>query len=147
MQNKVRQLIIFIGGFFLFCLDRLLKNLSLHSLTNSHLIGKIFGWYPFKNTGIAFSIPIPSFLSIALSVPILFLLFFLIIINYKKNNSILFFGLSLLFFGSLSNFIDRIFYKATIDYWLVGTGVINLADILIVTGISFIFLRKHFFHK
>ncbi len=147
MQNKVRHLIIFIGGFFLFSLDRLFKFFSLNIFTENHLIGQVFGWYPFKNTGIAFSIPIPSFLSIFLSVPILLLILFLIYNNYQTNRHHFFLGLTLLFFGSLSNFIDRIIYKATIDYCLIGTGVINLADILIVVGISFIFLRKHFFHK
>lgn len=143
MQTKVRQLIIFIGGFFLFCTDQFLKFLSQNIFSQNHLLYKVLGWNPFLNTGIAFSLPVSTKITIALSVPILFLIAYFLFLDYKKEKIRVFFGLTLLFFGALSNLLDRIFYDATRDYWLLGTGVINLADIMIVLGFYLLFTRKH----
>ena len=42
--------------------------------------------------------------------------------------------------GALSNLIDRIVYGHTVDYVLIFTGVINLADVMIVGGFVVYFL-------
>lgn len=145
MHNKDRQLIIFIGGFFLFCTDQFLKFLSQNVFIHNYPLFKVFGWYPFLNTGIAFSLPVSTNIAIALSVPILFLISYFLYLDYKKEKTRVFFGLTLLFFGALSNLLDRIIYDATRDYWLLGTGVINLADMMIVLGIYLLFSRKHIY--
>ena len=44
-------------------------------------------------------------------------------------------SLILIISGALSNFIDRILFGATIDYIRIFTGVINLADVMIVVGL------------
>ena len=146
MQTKVRQLIIFIGGFFLFCLDQTIKFLSLHTFTNNHLILKILGWNPFQNNGIAFSLPLSSAITILFTVPIIVIIaYFLTKYFFYPTKLNFFIGLTLIFWGALSNLVDRIFYQATIDYFLIGTGVINIADILIVTGFVFYILPPKFF--
>lgn len=145
MQIKAHQLIIFIGGFFLFCTDQFLKFLSQNVFTHNYLLFKVIGWNPFLNTGIAFSLPVSTNIAIALSIPILFLILYFLYLDYKKEKTRAFFGLTLLFFGALSNLLDRIIYDATRDYWLLGTGVINLADIMIVLGIYLLFSRKHIY--
>ncbi len=144
MLPKDRQLIFF-GGLFLFCLDRILKYLSLYFFRDNYLIIKIFGWTPFKNTGIAFGLPIPNYITIFLSIPILIAIVYFLFSDYNQNKNKIFLGLTTLFFGALSNLVDRIIYSATIDYWLLGTGIINLADILIIFGIYSLFVHRRFF--
>ena len=51
-------------------------------------------------------------------------------------------SLILIISGALSNFIDRILIGATIDYIRIFTGVINLADVMIVVGASLLFVTK-----
>lgn len=147
MQQKDHQLILFFGGLFLFCLDRCLKFLSLYIYTDKHLILKIFGWNPFRNTGIAFSFPVPVYVTIILSVPILAAIIYFLFSDFIQNKNKIFLGLTFLFFGSLSNLIDRLIYGATIDYWLFGTGIINLADLLIAFGIYSLFIHRRFLYK
>ncbi len=146
MNTKTRQLIIFIGGFFLFCLDRYIKFLSRLVFTSNHLFKNILGWHPFINHGVAFSLPLPNTLTIIFTVPILLIIILVLYYFYKHQTNIHFFiGLTLIFWGAFSNLLDRFTYQATIDYFLIGTGVINLADILIVTGFIFYLLPNKFF--
>jgi lipoprotein signal peptidase len=145
-QNKIRHLMVIAGGFFLFLADRFLKNLSLNFFTSPKLLLPIIGWQPYQNPGIAFNLPFPNTLTILLTLPILIILPIIIYHFYKKPNSLnLFTGLVAIFLGALSNFIDRLFFKATIDYWLFGTGLINLADLLIICGFIIILLPNKFF--
>lgn len=144
-MQKIRPSIIFIGGFFLFILDQIVKYLSLNIFINNHLWLNIFGWHPFKNYGIAFSLPLPNPLTIALTIPTL-LIILVLLQRFRKHpeHYRYFWGLCLIFWGSISNLFDRIFYKTTIDYFLIGTGVINIADILIIFGFIIIFSKQLF---
>ena len=42
---------------------------------------------------------------------------------------------SILLVGAISNLLDRIIYHQVIDYFLIGTAIINLGDVLIVGGL------------
>lgn len=146
MFRPTRQSTIFTGGFFLFLFDRLLKFLSENTFTNPKVFMKIFGWQPYHNPGIAFNLPLPNWLSITLTVPILLIIIFFLIKFYKNQSALhIFVGLSVIFWGALSNMIDRIFFHSTLDYWLLGTGLINLADLLIISGFVIILLPNKFF--
>lgn len=148
MSKLTRQSIVFAGGFFLFLNDRLLKFLSENIFTNQKIFLKIFGWHPYRNTGIAFNLPLPNWLSVSLTIPILLIIIFLLAKFYKNQNSLyLFVGLNAIFWGALSNLIDRLFFQSTIDYWLLGTGLINLADLLIISGFVIILLPTKFFRS
>ena len=130
---------------FLFGLDQILKYVAR---TNPEWIGYIWrpwiGWEYFANTGIAFSIPVPNWLVIGIT-PILILL---LLFWFKKlfahvspfgpaqgKLNVYHLSLSLILFGALSNYIDRVLFGATIDYIRLFTGVINLADEMIVGGV------------
>jgi lipoprotein signal peptidase len=142
MQTKVRQLMILIGGFFLFCLDQIFKYLSLNIFTSDYLAFKIFGWNPFINHGIAFSLPLPNIVTLIFTIPVVLIILWLLIKSFIYPIRLnIFIGLTLIFWGSISNLLDRIIYKATIDYFLIATGVINIADILIVIGFLLIFFK------
>ena len=45
--------------------------------------------------------------------------------------------------GGISNFIDRLSYGATVDYLRVGGLVGNIADILVVVGLIWLFVIMH----
>ncbi len=137
---KIRYVILFIAcGFFLLC-DQFLKWQTTHAWAEPHLLDRYFGWFPFQNPGVAFSIPLPNSFIVAITFPILFIFIFLL---YKElarqkatgeNRLLSTVALSAIVTGALSNFIDRIRFHHTVDYLLIGTGVINVADVLIVVG-------------
>ena len=132
-------ILLSLGGFFLF-VDQIIKYLSLNTFTNQHIYRGL-GWYPFKNPGIAFGISIPLLLIIFLSLIIIILIY----IIWKKENQIASkLGLALVLSGAISNLIDRLIYSHTIDYFAFFTGIINLADTLIVIGfIIYLFSKKN----
>lgn len=144
-MHKIRPLIIFIGGFFLFILDQTTKYLALKIFTVNHLWLNILGWHPFKNSGIAFSLPLPNIFTVALTIPTMVIIsVFLWRFKSSQKDFYYFSGLCLIFWGAISNLLDRVIYKTTIDYFLIGTGVINLADILIISGFIIIFSKQIF---
>ena len=144
-MQKIRPLLIFTGGFFLFTVDQTIKYLALKIFTTNLLWLNTLGWHPFKNSGIAFSLPLPNIFTIALTVPTLVIISVLLWgVKNNHKNFYYFFGLCLIFWGAISNLLDRIIYKTTIDYFLIGTGVINLADILIISGFIIIFFKQIF---
>lgn len=137
---------------FLF-LDQFLKWQALHSWSNDHLLNRWFGWHPFFNPGVAFGIPLPNLFIIILSAPIVGSLAWYV---YHSNDiqapdvlhhSSRIMGLGLILAGALSNLIDRIRFSHTIDYVLIFTAVINLADVLIVIGFILYFLQLTEKHK
>lgn len=136
MYLKKARLIIFISGLFLLA-DRFLKWQALNHWAQTHLLNRYFGWQPFFNKGIAFSLAIPYQITLVFSLPIIILVLYLLIHECKKENTnlLLLSAWSLIFAGAISNFADRIIYKQVIDYFTLGTAVINISDIMIVVGL------------
>jgi len=123
--------LFFVGGLF-FIFDQALKYLSRAIWVEKKLISNFFGWFPFKNTGAAFGIPLPP---AAIILPSLVILFLLIYLLWRGHNpSLRQFGMILIISGAASNLIDRILLGYTVDYFLILTGIINFADIMIVVG-------------
>lgn len=141
MYLKKARSIIFISGLFLL-VDRLLKWQALGEWSQTRLLNRYFGWQPFFNKGIAFSLAIPYQITLVFSLPIIVLVLYLLIHEWKKENAniILLSAWSLILGGAISNFFDRIFYKQVIDYFTLGTAVINISDIMIVVGLIFYLL-------
>lgn len=126
----------FVSGLF-FIIDQLLKYFSRSIWPTQHLLFKYLGWNPFKNYGVAFGLPFPGILIVIFSLLILSLLIYLLF--KQQTTSTGKFGMILIVAGATSNLIDRIFFGYTLDYLLILTGVINLADIMIVVGFSLYF--------
>lgn len=128
------------GGFFL-CVDQIFKYFARVNPNFAYYIWKPWlGWELFLNKGIVFSLPFPNWLIILIT-PILLLLLF-VWVKEKKRNKLFYFGVALIIFGAVSNFVDRVLWGATIDYLRVLTGVINLADVMIVVGAGLIVLKN-----
>lgn len=138
MTPSFRQALpIALGGIFLF-LDRFLKWQSLHEWAGQKLFHKFLGWYPSYNTGVAFGLPLHNSVIIIITFPIIILVVYLLLKNYGKLwcNA----ALSLALFGALSNFYDRLFHQAALDYFLVFTLIFNIADVMIVIGLLSYFI-------
>ena len=134
------------GGFFLL-VDQALKWAARSNPDfEYHVIGKWLGWEYMANHGIAFSLPFPNWLLVLITPMIIFGLIVWGIKHVSRNTyhvtriSYLL-SLILIISGALSNFIDRVLFAATIDYLRVLTGVINLADVMIVVGAGMIVWR------
>ena len=131
------------AGFFLFA-DQFLKWVARSNPEfEYHIFGKWLGWEYMANSGIAFSLPFPNWLLVLIT-PLI--IFGLIIWAIKHAPHSMEHGtwnmehvsFALIISGAISNFIDRVLFSATIDYLRIFTGVINLADVMIVIGAGMI---------
>jgi signal peptidase II len=126
--------IIFLTGVFLFVLDQVLKYFSYTFPQSArYIVEPWLGWEYFGNPGIAFGIMLPNWI-VLVGTPLLLGVLFSV---FKKNISFLYAHIGFVFIvcGALSNYIDRLFFGVTIDYFRIGTSIINLADVMIVTGL------------
>lgn len=174
---KITVPLLYVSGVFLLVIDRFLKWQAQNSWKSPRLFGQFFGWDPFINPGIAFGIPVPSWLVITVTIPVVGLLCYLLIrsrqqfsvvqshsnsavqshptnsasaVQSNPNSAVVLSSVASYLFildGTLSNLIDRILYHHTIDYWRVFTAVINLADILIVVGFILLIARERLYVK
>ncbi len=149
MLLKTQNAIILMTGIGFFIADQFLKFQSLHSWQQPQLVMRFFGWEPFLNPGIAFSIPIPYWLTLILSAPIILLLIYFLVRhlnspvdNLRANNILITLALTLVLAGALSNSFDRLFRHQTVDYIRILTGIINLADVFIVSGFICYVIQK-----
>lgn len=119
-----------------FTIDRILKYCALNQkAVGSNLPNGFFNFA--KNTGVAFSIPIPQTILYFIVITILILLVSISVKYFKQKKYFLHFLTLLLIAGAVSNLIDRIKFGYVIDYidfkfW----PVFNLADVMIVVGVG-----------
>ena len=128
---------------FLLLLDQALKWQVLHAWAQPVLFfNNWFGWEKFLNPGIAFGLPVPIWLALIFSMPILVGLIYFLRASWGRGESAKIVGLILIITGALSNILDRVLYRETVDYIRIFTGVFNIADGCIVLGVV-VFLLKH----
>ncbi len=107
---------------------------STEPLFQNGLIDLLF----FKNTGIAFSLPVPPLISVSVSFVLIGYFSWCFAQNTRSHEGIA--ALSIVI-GSLSNLYDRLAHGFVVDYLLLfGRSAINIADLLILLGIFF-FIR------
>jgi len=88
------------------------------------------------NQNVAFSLPLPQILIIAMVIIILMVLSYLWRLSLLNKNLWQLTAFSLIILGALSNLIDRIIFGYVIDYInLFIWPVFNLADCMIVVGV------------
>lgn len=148
MNITIRPVLIIAAGGCLFFIDRFFKYQALHAWTDNHLWNNLLGWSPFLNPGIAFSLPIPAFVTALITTPILLIVVWALVrlLKNKKpfpdflplpapgDRSVNFIFLTLIAAGAGSNLIDRLIFGHVIDYLRFATGIINLADVYIALG-------------
>lgn len=141
MTFKKSHILPLVMSGFLFCLDQALKQYAFaHQSFHAFLIEDVLGWEYFGNTGVAFSLPFPN-TALIVGTPILLILLLAYAGQKQRISAHVFFGGSLIFFGALSNLIDRTLYALTIDYIRIFTAVINIGDIMIVCGTLLLLLN------
>jgi signal peptidase II len=140
-QTLTSAKLVLLGGLFLL-LDQGLKFFArTHPSDAFYIIKPLFGWEYFENTGIAFSLPFPQ-IGLAILTPIILIWLYHVISKQKRNRQGLFLALTLIVSGAVSNFVDRMVFGFTVDYIRIFTGVINVADVLIVTGVILMLLAE-----
>ncbi len=142
MKNKKALLIIFVSGLFLL-LDQFLKWQATHNWITPKLIFPHFGWQLFLNNGVAFGLPLSNTLTIIITLPMVGLIAYLFFKELNKTafSPKLFLAWSILLAGAISNLLDRIIYHQVVDYFLIGTAIINTSDLLIVGGLVLYLLQ------
>ena len=136
MKNKKILFAFLTGGFFL-CADQILKWTALHIYTSPRLVTPYIGWELFLNRGAAFSLPVSNRTILLFTIPIVAIVIYQLLRELKKSipSHIFTTGCIYIILGALSNAFDRIVYGPVIDYILLGTAVINIADLMIVFGL------------
>ncbi len=133
--NKKAAAPLIIGGVFV--LDRILKLVAQTNTTSKTLIPRLLNFEFYQNFRGPFSLPIPLWAIIAVSVMLIIILLILI---YSKPKFRL--PLVLIIAGALSNLFDRIFYGYTIDTFnFLNFSFFNLADGLIFAGIIWLICK------
>jgi lipoprotein signal peptidase len=130
----------FVLGIVLFGIDRSCKYWSM--LGHSYLRGKPVAFWYFRNTGIAFSLPLSPVIFWPLAAVIFLLLAYLLIKSLRGNNAKA--GLYLfVMLGALSNLIDRLLTGATTDYLIFfNRSAVNVADGMIILGLLLLTFGK-----
>jgi signal peptidase II len=135
--NKVRWIILITNGLFLL-IDQILKWQALHNWTAPNLIFPYFGWQLFLNRGMAFGLPLSNNLIIIITLPMIGLIGYLFFKELNKKDSPsqnLLLAWSMVFTGAISNLVDRTIYSQVVDYFILGTAIINISDLLIISGL------------
>lgn len=97
----------------------------------------------FKNPNLYF-ISLNSILLYFLIGTAFLLFFFLFFKNWQKKDFLLMTGFSLIIFGGLSNFLDRIIFGYVIDWlrvFFLPISIFNIADIMIIGGIIILIVK------
>ncbi len=140
-------------GILLILADIVSKYQAKHLLTNNEVIIIIQDFFSFNlafNEGVAFSLPIPRFLQILITIAFLIFFFIWAKNNFSKLNIGERLGSLFLVSGAIGNFIDRIFSGDVTDfisiyyYDIISFPIFNLADIFIFLGVVSWFLSTFF---
>lgn len=116
----------------LFFVDQLFKYFAVHR-----------GFFALhKNYGIAFDLPVPSWIVIPLTLAIIVTAAFAL--WRRRFNIMLSAALIFIILGGLSNLIDRLVYGYTVDYIILfSRSAINIADAMILGGFWAFVLTHH----
>ncbi|MBI4359724.1 MAG: methyltransferase domain-containing protein, partial [Candidatus Jacksonbacteria bacterium] len=127
----------------LIIIDRLFKHIATQG-GDFFIFDGVFSFTLSKNTGIAFSMPVPG----VISIPLYFALMGWILWRAYRRKITCFsaYAFGLVFLGGASNFFDRVLYGYVIDYAALRLFshyfFFNLADTMIVCGIIWLFFES-----
>ncbi len=125
-----------------FVLDQLIKKWLVASQMSWQAPWQWLSVRMSTNEGIAFSVPFPRTLLIALSFAILAAALGWWVKNDHKTTAAAL-ALGLFIGGALGNLLDRLIRPGVIDYLNILTGSFNLADAAIIAGLFVIIFQQH----
>jgi len=137
----MRKSLVFAGiSAVLMVLDFILKFLAIDRLSDSVpiiFVPGIFELVLHRNYGVIANIGIPLLIVILVSIAVIAFLVRWMWRVWQGGEFVVFSALSLVFFGALSNLIDRVVHGFTTDYVLVfSRSVLNIADVMIFVGVA-----------
>jgi signal peptidase II len=138
----MRRILLLFSGISIFSLDIFTKYLASHFLVEPiWVIPDVFSLEYHKNTGIAFSIPLPRILQISFS--LFFLLFFLLYAKRNFTSHLELYCVSGVVSGAMGNLVERIFFGSVTDFLSFWSfPVFNIADIAIFLGVTGLILLE-----
>lgn len=129
----------------LLVLDQTLKYwvyLKLPRGANFFIFKPILSLEFYRNPGIAFGIPLPSWFFYTIVSIILIILGYFFRQYYQKKEIIPLFALGLIMGGAFSNLIDRVRLGYVIDYLnFAFWPVFNLGDVMVAAGVIILFIK------
>lgn len=148
-QNKKRMAVFFGVAIFFIVLDRFFKSLAMQ--LNGGETAIFFDWLNFmfvKNYNIALSLPLSGALVTFLILCLTLIVVYYCLLFIKKEDVINASSMFLIALGAISNLVDRIIYGFVIDYLDVKYfSVLNLADIMITTGVLLFIIFSFYQNK
>jgi len=136
----------FVGGGILLISDQILKNWAyryLYAKPNFLIFGNFFSLEFYQNRGIAFGIPMLPGVFYFLTCLIFIFLVIAGLNFWRQEKYFALSGIFLIFFGALSNLIDRLRFGYVIDYLnLAFWPVFNLADVIIFGGVLILIVQS-----
>lgn len=128
-----------------FLSDRLLKDVALNLVESKALISNFFLFSLTKNYFISFSLPFSGPILNIFIIALVFLLasYIIFLIVKEKNSKLEIILLLFIFFGALSNLIDRLSLGFVVDYLeLSYFSAFNIADIMITIPSFWLILKN-----
>jgi len=141
MNQKIKRQMLLLIPIVLFIVDRVTKLWAHEWLAEKSLLLTEkhggFGFVFYKNTGIAFGLPLEGWLlAVVLVVVFVFLLYELYKNIWREKNWLIAFCILLIMLGALGNIIDRLMYGYVVDFINVfWWPAFNVADCMIVVGV------------
>lgn len=141
MRSANKHILMILTAGAVFVLDQLIKK---------RLIAAQFEWQATwqwlsirisTNEGIAFSLPFPQILLIAISLVILAVALGWWAKQSRKTTAIAL-ALGLFIGGALGNLLDRLLREGVTDYLNIFTGSFNLADAAIIIGLLTLIFQR-----
>lgn len=139
MKSKKHKMKIYkylgIATFFLVFFDQATKFLSRLYLYDYIQIFPEIGLMHYQNTGVAFSLAIPTIITVPVAILVGFGIIYAL---YKQKNpkSLESIALMLILSGAIGNALDRAFFGYVTDFFMVGNfPIFNMADVYITWGI------------
>ena len=145
MQLNIKQYKILIGAtIFWFIFDILTKVWVSSSHFKTIYIIKDWLYFTYqKNSGIAFSIPLPQVIQIIVSIAVLIFLWIFCknFLTQKRNQFLKQSLFGIIIGGTFGNLYDRVLHGYVIDFIAIGPWpVFNIADVGITIGLILFFL-------
>ncbi len=131
------------------CLDRVTKHAAMAHIPDAYFIHpNLLRFVHHENFGIIANVPVPQWLTILVTVAFIGVILHLLhkYLARRAGTHVIF--LSVLLAGALGNLWDRVTQGYVFDWILLfNRSVINLADVMIVTGIAGILILEYRLEK
>ncbi len=111
------------------------------------LLASNWGWSIFFNDNFAFSLPIPVMLMFAIYIGVLISISIYVYKTWQRFDTMQRVAWCLVFAGGLSNIAERIILGHVRDFIYLANGILNVADLFILTGLMLLLISQRYSHR